>query len=592
MKQHYDCIILGFGTAGSIAAIAAGRRGLSVLVLERGTCPGGTHTAGGIHCYYMQKPVGLMAELDQLCAGKNRTHAYGEDFSELRKFVLEEEARNVGAEIRYDTVVFDSKTENRRLQSVVWMEGDRECSAEGRIFIDATGDAFFCEMLGLPLHSGRASDGQFQPFTNTMLTVEGSKVGIRNFDAGRIDPYCEPQYTRTLLESSLVHLCDDFSLRRDMLCPAALPGIREGKHLKNGREYTLEEFFRTHGTCAEPVFYAYTNIDTHANDIALESNLFGEWMILCSMWGFNLGFPVPRQVLSAAGAGVRNLLIAGRHLAADHDLAHALRMNALMGALGECAGILASYAVKYRKDPDDIPYAAFKNELPLDPSVLSENKRIWMTDESEIRAGLDSNRPGFAQWSARENLSDRILVQWMNQAEQGSELRRHSALVLAMKRNPAGLSELCQMVRERDPYTPVHSRKYNHPRGYAALFALGLLTEPETGALMKETLLSGETPFAYEYQTHAIAALVKLGDRHPALRPEIADALKLRAEDPAWRIESRLKGTKGTLKRMDPVFRCFIGSVLKRWGIRNRIGEVLRGMPLDAYETMLSERSL
>ena len=37
--KHYDCIVVGFGTAGSMAAIHAAEFGASVLVLERGTTP-------------------------------------------------------------------------------------------------------------------------------------------------------------------------------------------------------------------------------------------------------------------------------------------------------------------------------------------------------------------------------------------------------------------------------------------------------------------------------------------------------------------------------------------------------------------------
>lgn len=590
MKNRYDCIIAGFGTAGAVAAIAAGRKGASVLVLERGTCPGGTHTAGGIGYYYIQKPLGLMAELDEKCRRLAEETGWTTHLCEPKKHIIEQEAAKAGVEIRYEAVISACHVENGLIRRIHWTDPAGEHCAEAACFIDATGDAQLCELAGARLASGRPSDGQFQPFTNSMLLTKNRDMEIRNFDAGRIDQYREPEYSQTMLETTLVHLCDDFSSRRGLIAPSELPGVREGKYLLPENPYTLEEFFRTHGACEEPIFHAYTNIDTHANDIALESDLFGEWMINCSMWGFNLGFPVPRRVLSASGAGVKNLLAAGRHLAVDHDLGHALRMNALMGALGEVAGTIAALAARKNVLPDDVPYADFADTLPLAPETMKENGRIRNADPETIREELDSDHPGVAQWSARETIPAETLVRWMNEAPEGSRLRRHAALALALKRNSAGIGELCKMVRERDPYTPSNSRKYNHKRGYAALFSLGLLAEPETLPLFRDVLLSDEPENAYEYQTHAIAALIKLGSRHAELRTEIAEILRKRAEDPGWKIESRLKGTESDFKRMDPVFRVRIAAVLKSWGEEHRIAEAMAEMKLDAYERFLKER--
>ena len=589
MKKRYDCIIAGFGTAGAVAAIAAGRSGASVLVLERNTCPGGTHTAGGVCWYYMQKPVGIMAELDRICRERSPESAPAASFAELKKHVIEEEAAKAGVIVRYEAAVSHCEMENGIIRGISWTDPEGDHSATAPCFIDATGDALLCELAGARLSHGRASDGQFQPFTNSMLVGSGSKLGVRNFDAGRIDQYREPECSQTLLETATVHLCDDFSTHRDMLAPADLPGIREGKRLLADRPYTLEAFFADNAPCEEPVFYAYTNIDTHANDMPLESDLFGEWMIGCSLWGCNLGFPVPRRAISAAGAGVKNLLAAGRHLAVDHDTGHALRMNSLMGGLGEAAGIIAALAAKKGVLPDEVAYAEFAARLPLTPEVTEGNAIIRMTDENAIRAELASDHPGFAQWSARTGVSAATLVKWMNEAAPGSELRRHAAMVLAMKRNPAGVGELCAMVRERDAYRPTHSRKYNHARGYAALFCLGLLAEKETLLVLREALVSEGEECAYEYQTHAIAALVKLGNRHPERRGEIAELLRSRAGDPAWRVAARLKGTQSEMKRMDPIFRAFIAAALRRWGMpAPKIAATVTNP--DAYERYLLEK--
>ena len=51
-EEHFDVIVVGAGTAGAIAGIAAAEQGASVLVLEKGTYCVGIETAAGIRYYY------------------------------------------------------------------------------------------------------------------------------------------------------------------------------------------------------------------------------------------------------------------------------------------------------------------------------------------------------------------------------------------------------------------------------------------------------------------------------------------------------------------------------------------------------------
>lgn len=51
--RTYDCCVLGAGSAGLGAALAASRHGLSVLLIERSEQIGGTVTRGGVHVWEM-----------------------------------------------------------------------------------------------------------------------------------------------------------------------------------------------------------------------------------------------------------------------------------------------------------------------------------------------------------------------------------------------------------------------------------------------------------------------------------------------------------------------------------------------------------
>lgn len=48
VSDELDVLVVGGGTAGTIAAIQAGRAGASVLLVERGAQLGGTMTTGGV----------------------------------------------------------------------------------------------------------------------------------------------------------------------------------------------------------------------------------------------------------------------------------------------------------------------------------------------------------------------------------------------------------------------------------------------------------------------------------------------------------------------------------------------------------------
>ena len=47
--KHYDVLVAGLGTSGTMAALAAAKRGASVLALEANTYPGGLQTGGFVN---------------------------------------------------------------------------------------------------------------------------------------------------------------------------------------------------------------------------------------------------------------------------------------------------------------------------------------------------------------------------------------------------------------------------------------------------------------------------------------------------------------------------------------------------------------
>lgn len=572
---RYDVIIAGFGTAGAHAAIAAGRRGLRCLILERNTYPGGTQTGGFIWGYYIQKPTGLTAEIAETVNRRCAEGRLGRQPVENRKFLFEEEALRYGAEIRYSAVVTGVSRDGDRVSGVVWLENGHLLSADAPVVIDATAEADLCVLAGAPTTHGRESDGQFQPFTCSFAVNGEISVSCWNFDAGCLDQTCAAELSETLLHCPAVHLHDDYCvLPRRLLAPADLPGIREGRRIVSRRQVCFADFVAGRLDDSETIDYVYSNLDSHAKDFALESENYQDWIIGSSMWGPELVIPVPLGALFPVG--VTGLIAAARHLGVDHDFGHAVRMNAGMGRAGECAGILAFLAKRQGCLPHEVAYHQLLAEMPVQsPSPLSQNLRYTDLGDDEIRAGLAGDCPGAAIWSARHRRRLDLLRECLAaEGDDRRDLRRHAAFALALLDDRSALPELRACLRERDPFLPRTSRKENHRRGYVAAFLLGRLRDADSIGLLADCLQQNEGDDLYQYHSYAFTALLKIGEAHPERRPQVAEILRRRAEDPHWYLAKAMHLTDN-IRRMDSIYRLHIAAALKRWGIPNRIMELL-----------------
>ena len=100
-------LVVGGGTAGAFSAIAAGREGARVTLLEASHFLGGIGAGGGIHIYYHGFTGGIQDEVD------SRTNALSDLFGatqrlvgfhpDAKQIVLEEMATEAGVNVIYRT---------------------------------------------------------------------------------------------------------------------------------------------------------------------------------------------------------------------------------------------------------------------------------------------------------------------------------------------------------------------------------------------------------------------------------------------------------------------------------------------------------
>ncbi|WP_342422562.1 FAD-dependent oxidoreductase [Paenibacillus sp. FSL E2-0178] len=586
---RYDVIVAGLGTAGSIAAITAARQGLKVLGVERLHGMGGTGTAGAVWSYYYGSRGGISEPLDEqvltLAAGCF-TPSQGLN-GEAKMIVMEQEVIQLGADLRYESTITGVLRRGKRVCGIEWISPEGRFTADCEVVIDCTGDAHVCAHAGAGMYCGRKMDGQLQPFSNVWLKLENGQVNCRHTDSGYADPGDALALSQAILTSATVstHLKDTYTERDRWLRLAPLTGIREGRLIEGEAQVTLECVLNDIHT-TEPLYYAYAHVDLHSKDTAFESEVLQKWTVACSMWGHKLSVPVPLGAFIPRG--MEGLLVAGRCLAVDHDLATCVRMKRDMQKAGEAAANAAYLSITRKVPLREVPYPELSALLTATGCLQARGHNTgpaWLGAPESIREGMSSAHPGLSIWSAVRmgGSIHAALRAWMTQVPE-SDLSKHSAFTLALLGDASSAPVLRKLARVKDPFVPqtrlVHKR--GHGRGYSAILLLGLLADKEAADLLY-TLLeepveafpdpdaseASETPAEvhFQYVSFAVAALARIGDRHSDTRSPTAEAYCKLLHRKDLGFEVALPGAPHILYDMLPKIRLCIEQTILRWDI-------------------------
>lgn len=177
MKEtNFDVAVVGGGTTGCCAAIAAARAGCRVLLIEKLPFPGGNMTGGlpwlGFHDKVNHRQVigGLPMEIIQrlkACGGATDFvfdpicgSAVGVNGTML-KMVLEKMLLEENVHLLFHSLVVDCK-EEQEYCSVTIAEKGRNETVKAKIVIDCTDSGDAARYMGADLVAGRAGDHQRQ----------------------------------------------------------------------------------------------------------------------------------------------------------------------------------------------------------------------------------------------------------------------------------------------------------------------------------------------------------------------------------------------------------------------------------------------
>lgn len=195
--KEYDVIVVGGGVSGSHAAIAAGRTGAKVLLIEQFGFLGGSLTAMGVgpmmtfhnragRQLVFGSPNEMVNRLKDMGAspghildGTGYCSTVTPFDAEMLKVVLENMVLEAGVEILYHTRLIDATKNGNKLESVIIHNKGGIQEMKSKQFVDASGDSEIVKLSGVPFTEGRPEDGKSQPMTMNV------KLGNVNTDALR-----------------------------------------------------------------------------------------------------------------------------------------------------------------------------------------------------------------------------------------------------------------------------------------------------------------------------------------------------------------------------------------------------------------------
>ena len=417
--KKYDLIVVGGGFSGAAAAIAAGRKGLSVLLLEKGNCFGGAAAnclVSPFMNYWTTDPEthekiylsnGIFREILE---NLNALGALSEDgtlfHEEYLKLVLQRMVLDAGVQVLFHSYLTAVVKEGETLKGVTVAnkEGDQTFYAD--YFIDCTGDGDLSVLAGCPYQLGRKEDNLCQPMT---LCFRVANVDLHKYmlHADEITPL----YQKFQKEGKIKNIREDVLIFSNLV-----DGVLHFNSTRVVKKNPVNAFEKTEAEldAREQVFELFQfmkeNIDGFQNSQLLstgmeigvrESRMIqGDYVltqedliactkfedgVVCANYDIDIHNPegsgtshyyfgpgeyytIPYRCLCPKNAD--NLLVAGRCISSTHEAQASYRIMPICCCLGEAAGLAAAYCRKDAADVRHIDFASYQKALKEQNLIL------------------------------------------------------------------------------------------------------------------------------------------------------------------------------------------------------------------------------
>lgn len=190
----YDVVVAGGGVAGFGAAVAVGKRGYRVLLIEATSALGGLATMGLVNIP-LDFVSGIGREMmDELEAIEGHWHRNTN--IEKHKLVLDRMVKKYNVEVLLVTSIVDTVMDGDFVKGVVIQTKTGRKYVSAKRFIDATGDSDLAYYAGAETESGRPEDGMSQACSLEFILGGVNWEAYQNSDIKKNDP----RWTKTIKE--------------------------------------------------------------------------------------------------------------------------------------------------------------------------------------------------------------------------------------------------------------------------------------------------------------------------------------------------------------------------------------------------------
>lgn len=386
ITTQVDILVVGGGTAGTIAALQAARIGAKTFVVERGSQLGGTMTTGGVafpglfDAWGKQIIAGIGWELVKECVELDGGTL--PDFSSVPKrhwmnqihinqflysLLAEEKCQKAGVEIAYyEFPQSIARTEDG------WQV---ECVGFGtrrRVFckqlIDCTGGAEVAGLMGLP----RMREKQTQPGTLLYKMDTPISPGRANDTGGPgllIHQYiddADSTNSRTVTAANLqgrkAVLAQVRKENKRLIHIQPETAFRESYRIL-GETIITEADYTSGRVFEDSVAYAFYPVDVHK----------GTGFEKLSHLKPGVVPTIPLSALIPKGSC--NILVAGRCVSSDRFANGGLRVQASCMAMGQAAGAAAALAAAKKTTPLNVPLSELKDMLRKHGAIVPAGQK-------------------------------------------------------------------------------------------------------------------------------------------------------------------------------------------------------------------------
>ncbi len=404
LSQH-DVVVVGGGTAGVAAAVAASRNGADTLLIERYGFLGGTMTAGLVNpfmTFHAGKEQIIHGIFQEIIDRLKRLGGYDEETKafdvEAMKIVLDQLVVEAGVKLLLHTCAVGVVMQGNTIKGVEIHNKSGKSVVFGKVIVDATGDGDVAIMAGAPYEKGRKEDGLTQP-----MTLNFRMGGV---DIGRMPS--SQEINRLFIEAKKR---GEISIPRENVL--WFPTTRKGEI-----HFNTTRIVKVDGTKAEDLTFAEVEARRQMMELVsfLKKNVPGFENAYLLMSATQIGVRETRRIIgeyvmtgedilearkftdviargsypidihSPTGEGttimgpppgssydipyrclvpknVENLLVAGRCISTTHEAQAAIRVIPIVVAIGQAAGTAAALSAKLNIPPRRLDVSLLQKTL-------------------------------------------------------------------------------------------------------------------------------------------------------------------------------------------------------------------------------------